>query len=68
MAMKQLITSFLNVPFSMISDLLFFRRTRCYHPLSLHALLSGKDNISAADNDILFIEVQNYIKNTGRFR
>ena len=33
----------------------FFRRTECYHPLSLHALLSGKDNLSTADNDILFI-------------
>ena len=44
------------------------RLTRCYHPLSLHTLFSGKDNLSAVDNDILFIEVQNYIKNTGRFR
>ena len=59
---------FFECPLFNDQRLTFFRRTRCYHPLSLHALLSGKDNLSAADNDILFIEVQNYIKNSGRFR
>ena len=59
---------FFECPLFNDQRLTFFIRTRCYHPLSLHALLSGKDNLSAADNDILFIEVQNYIKHTGRFR
>ena len=60
MAMKQLITSFFECPLFNDQRLPFFRRTRCYHPLSLHALLSGKDNLSATDNDLLFIEVQEY--------
>ena len=59
---------FFECPLFNDQRIIFFRRTRCYHPLSLHALLSGKDNLSAADNDKLFIEVQNYIKNSGRFR
>ena len=68
MVMKQLITSVFECPLFNDERLIFFRRTRCCHPLSLHALLSGKDNLSVDDNDILFINVQTYIKNTGRFR
>lgn len=44
-----------------------FRSTRHLHPLNLHVLLVGDDNLSLEDNITLFTAVQAFIKGTKRF-
>jgi len=44
-----------------------FHATRPFHSLSAHALLFGKSSLSDEDNLTIFIAVQNFIKDTGRF-
>ena len=44
-----------------------FHATRPFHTLSVHTLLFGKSSLSDEDNSTIFIAVQNYIKDTGRF-
>lgn len=45
----------------------FFRNTTSFHPLSTQKLLFGIPTITVEENEILFLEVQKYIKNTKRF-
>ena len=44
-----------------------FVKTRPYHPLSVQKLLYGNDNLSDVENELVFHEVQNFIKRTRRF-
>ena len=44
-----------------------FHATRPFHTLSALTLLFGKSSLSDEDNSTIFIAVQNFIKDTGRF-
>ncbi|MCG7879870.1 MAG: hypothetical protein N0C90_26630, partial [Candidatus Thiodiazotropha endolucinida] len=44
-----------------------FQSTRHFHPLNLHVLLLGDDNLSIEDNTTIFTAVQVFIKDTKRF-
>ena len=46
---------------------ILFLNTRPYHPLNVHKLTCGNDNLTYNENEIIFKEVQNFIKNTNRF-
>ena len=46
---------------------ILFMNTRPYHPLNVQKLLCGNDNLTYAENEIIFKEVQTFIKNTHRF-
>ena len=46
---------------------ILFSNTRPYHPLNVHKLTCGNDNLTYNENEIIFKEVQNFIKNTNRF-
>lgn len=45
-----------------------FRTTRKFHPLNCQTLLSGSNRLDDADNHMLMLSVQTYIKDTGRFK
>ncbi len=45
-----------------------FRSTRQNHPLSANTLLFGNENFSDDQNRHIFLEVQNYIAKTERFK
>ena len=46
---------------------ILFLNTRPYHPLNVHKLLCGNDNLTYEENELIFKEIQNFIKNTNRF-
>jgi Reverse transcriptase (RNA-dependent DNA polymerase) len=45
----------------------FFRATRIFHPLNIDDLLFGNPNLTDEENSFIFLELQNFIKQTGRF-
>ena len=58
---------FMQCPSFTNERLRLFRATRNLHPLSVNALLKGKDGRSIEDNIFIFNQVQIYIKDTKRF-
>ena len=57
---------FFNCP-KFTNKRILFNSTRNLHPLTTEKLLKGDMYLTAQENSIIFIAVQNYIKNTGRF-
>lgn len=47
--------------------LTLFQTTRNFHPINIHIVLFGSENLSVADNTAIFTAVQSFIKNTRRF-
>ena len=47
--------------------ILLFRASRSYHPISVDAVLFGKDSLTEHDNTLFFNNIQTYIKDTKRF-
>ena len=58
---------FFNCPKFIDKRILLFNATRNLHPLNTDKLLKGDINLTSQENTTIFIAVQNYIKNTGRF-
>ena len=58
---------FFKCPLYIIERRELFLKIRRYHPLSVQKLLYGNDNLANAENEVIFTEVQNFIKQIRRF-
>ena len=47
--------------------ILLFRQLRIHHPLNLNILLYGSNHLSVVENSNIFLAVQSYIRDSGRF-
>ena len=57
----------MQCPFYRNERILLFRASRLFHPLSVNAVLFGKDTLTEHENITLFSHVQRFIKDTKRF-
>ena len=57
----------MQCPFYRNERILLFRVSRFFHPLSVNAVLFGKDTLTERENITLFSHVQRFIKDTKRF-
>ena len=58
---------FMQCPYFRNERTLLFRATRPFHPISVNAVLFGKDSLTEKDNTLFFNHIQTYIKDTKRF-
>ena len=57
---------FMQCPFFRNERILLFRASRLFHPISVDAVLFGKDTLTEHENTLLFKHIQTYIKDTKR--